>query len=240
MDVDPAEIGKNVGSTIPIVGDAAHILEDMLELDFFGEHEEWLARLGNYEDKKSSGDFDRYIDPAEFVKKLSTAMDEDAVYVADVGQNQIISCRNAVIREGRFLTTGGMGTMGYSIPAALGAKIADKKRQVVAVCGDGAFQMSMMELALINAEELPIKIAVMRNGQLGLVREHQAKACKGNYCMVELNGMPELEKLSEAYGISYFRLEDDKQMEGTIDQFLKDDKGAILEVMMDPDGKVKA
>ncbi len=239
IDVDPAEIGKNVGSTIPIVGDAYHILEDFLELDFFGEHEEWLASLNNYEDKSVLKDFDRFVDPAMFVRALSLAMDEDSIYVADVGQNQIISCRNCIVRKGRFLTTGGMGTMGYSIPAALGANLALKDRQVVAVCGDGAFQMSMCELSLINAEKLPIKIVVMKNDNLGLVREHQAKAYKGNFSMVELKNEPDLKYIAKAYGIEYMKVSDNEEVKDKIKSFLGIKTGALMEVAIDPDGKVK-
>ena len=239
IDVDPAEIGKNVGSTIPIVGDAYHILEDFLELDFFGEHEAFLASLNNYEDVKSSKDFKRFVEPAAFVRELSLAMDDDAVYVADVGQNQILSCRNCVIRKGSFLTSGGMGTMGYSIPAALGAYTGLKGTQVVAVCGDGAFQMSMMELALINGEKLPIKIVVMKNDTLGMVREHQYYAYKGNYQMVDLKCQPDLEMISKAYGIDYFYMEDMENMSERIREFLGDENGALLEVRIDPDGRVK-
>lgn len=239
IDVDPAEIGKNVGSTIPIVGDAYHILEDFMELDFFGEHEAYLASLNNYEDVKSSKDFNKYVEPAQFVHDLSSAMDYDAVYVADVGQNQILSCRNCVIKNGSFLTSGGMGTMGYSIPAALGAYLGADNKQVVAVCGDGAFQMSMMELSLINAEKLPIKIVVMKNDTLGMVREHQYYAYKGNYQMVDLKCQPDLNKIAEAYGIDYFYMEDMQDMEKTIREFLGDKNGALMEVRIDPDGRVR-
>ena len=144
IDVDPAEIGKNVGPTIPLVGDAKHIIADFLVEDFACEHEEWIRVLSGYRDtmgrvRKPNPE---YVDPAEFIRMLSEAMADDAVYVADVGQNQIWSCNNHIVKDGRFLTTGGMGTMGYSIPAAMGAKLADRKKQVVAVCGD-AHQYSM-------------------------------------------------------------------------------------------------
>ena len=99
--------------------------------------------------------------------------------MADVGQNQIWSCRNCKIREGSFLTSGGMGTMGYSIPAAMGGKAGRTGRQVVAVCGDGSFQMSMMEFATMRQYQVPVKIVVIANHYLGMVREYQAEYLQG-------------------------------------------------------------
>ena len=108
-------------------------------------------------------------------------MDDDAIYVADVGQNQLWSADNYVMKNGRFLTSGGMGTMGYSIPAGIGAKMCTPDKQVVVVCGDGSFQMSMYELGTIAVNKVPIKILVMRNHYLGLVREHQEKTYEEHY-----------------------------------------------------------
>ncbi len=245
IDVDPAEIGKNVGPTIPIVGDVKHILSDLLEMEIKSRpHEDWIASLYGYRseyraaaDKKKgrSG----YVDAPKFVSLLSSMLEEDAVYVADVGQNQIISCLNCEIKNGRFLTSGGMGTMGYSIPAALGAKKARPSRQVVAVCGDGAFQMSMMELALIRQEDLPVKIVVMKNQYLGLVREHQKKTYPGDCTMVALGVEPDLKHIAAAYGIDYFLAEETKGLKDRITKFLNSEGGAILEVRIDPEADVK-
>ncbi|MCR4890931.1 MAG: biosynthetic-type acetolactate synthase large subunit [Lachnospiraceae bacterium] len=236
MDVDPAEIGKNVGSTIPIVGDAKTIFDEFLTVDFECKHEKWIATLEEYresihEERPNNPD---YVNPTEFVRKLSLAMEEDGIYVADVGQNQLFSCRNVIIRKGKFLTSGGMGTMGYSIPAAMGAKAAAPDRQVVAVCGDGSFQMSMMELATANQFDLPLKIVVMRNGFLGLVREHQHFAYHDDYNMVDLGMDPDLNMLSKAYHIDYFRLENMEGLDSTLKDFLDDGNSAILEILIDP------
>ena len=136
IDVDPAEIGKNAGPTIPLVGDVKHIFQDFAREEFGCEHEEWLRTLAQYREtlvaKRSPNP--AYVDPAAFITRLSEKMASDAVYVADVGQNQIWSCGYHIVKEGCFLTSGGMGTMGYSIPAAMGAKLADRGRQVIAVC----------------------------------------------------------------------------------------------------------
>ena len=236
MDVDPAEIGKNVGPTIPIVGDAKHIFDEFMKQSFYCSHEEWIASLNNYriDLKVKRPEVKDYVDSPAFIRLLSGKMKEDAIYVADVGQNQLFSCQNAIIRKGKFFTSGGMGTMGYSIPAAIGAKIADRERQVVAVCGDGAFQMSMMELATMNQYKAPIKLVVMRNHYLGLVREHQHFVYNDDYNMVDLGFEPDLEMLSKAYHLKFIRCEDMAGIEEKIDDFLNGDEGCIMEVLTDP------
>ena len=241
MDVDPAEIGKNAGPTIPLVGDAKHIFSDMLEQELDGDYSEWVVCLQEYE--KTMADTRKpdpaFVDPAEFVRRLSDKMEQDAVYVADVGQNQIWSCRNCKIREGSFLTSGGMGTMGYSIPAAMGAKLGAPGRQVVAVCGDGSFQMSMMEFATMRQYQVPAKIVVIANHYLGMVREYQQNTYKGRYSVVELGGGPDLEKLAQAYGMDFIRLEAPDKMDEAIDAFLKDEDAVLMECVINPMDTVK-
>ena len=241
MDVDPAEIGKNAGPTIPLVGDAKHIFSDMLEQELDGDYSEWVVCLQEYE--KTMADTRKpdpaFVDPAEFVRRLSDKMEQDAVYVADVGQNQIWSCRNCKIREGSFLTSGGMGTMGYSIPAAMGAKLGAPGRQVVAVCGDGSFQMSMMEFATMRQYQVPVKIVVIANHYLGMVREYQQNTYKGRYSVVELGGGPDLEKLAQAYGMDFIRLEAPDKMAEAIDAFLKDEDAVLMECVINPMDTVK-
>ena len=241
MDVDPAEIGKNAGPTIPLVGDAKHIFSDMIEQELDGDYSEWVVCLQEYE--KTMTDTRKpdpaFVDPAEFVRRLSDKMEQDAVYVADVGQNQIWSCRNCKIREGSFLTSGGMGTMGYSIPAAMGAKLGVPGRQVVAVCGDGSFQMSMMEFATMRQYQVPVKIVVIANHYLGMVREYQQNTYKGRYSVVELGGGPDLEKLAQAYGMDFIRLEAPDKMDEAIDAFLKDEDAVLMECVINPMDTVK-
>ncbi len=238
IDVDPAEIGKNVGPTIPLVGDIRHIFQDFLEVDDHADdHSEWLDIINGYKRDMAEKRVPcpaEYVDPEKFIVALSDSMKRDGVYVADVGQNQIWSCAYHIVRDGRFLTSGGMGTMGYSIPAAMGAKIADRNRQVVAVIGDGAFQMSMMELATMNQYDIPVKIVVMKNGFLGMVREHQHYAYNDNYSMVELKGDPDLSLIARAYGMGYCRLDGKGDMGKTLSEFLSDDKSALMEVIVDP------
>ena len=142
IDVDPAEIGKNAGASIPLVGDVKHIFDEFNNVEFKCNTKEWLETLAANKAaltprRNPNPDF---VDPAAFITKLSEKMEKDAIYVADVGQNQIWSCGYHIVKEGQFMTSGGMGTMGYSIPAAMGAKVAAPDRQVIAVCGDGSFQ----------------------------------------------------------------------------------------------------
>ena len=170
---------------------------------------------------------------------LSDKMKEDGVYVADVGQNQIWSCGYHIVKKGKFLTSGGMGTMGYSIPAAMGARLAAPGRQVIAVCGDGSFQMSMMELATIRQFSVPVKIIVLKNNYLGMVREYQHYTYKDHYSVVDLSGSPDLSKLSRAYDMPFYRLANMQDAEKTLDEFLAKDETALLECLIDPMDLVK-
>ncbi|MCI5585417.1 MAG: biosynthetic-type acetolactate synthase large subunit [Lachnospiraceae bacterium] len=236
IDVDPCEIGKNAGPTIPLVGDAKFIFEDICREEVECNYNTWLETLNLYREnmeKKISPCAD-YVEPRSFIRMLSEKMAEDGIYVADVGQNQMWSCGHHIVKKGRFLTSGGMGTMGYSLPAALGAKIGCPDRQVIAVCGDGAFQMSMMELATMVQYQVPVKIVVLNNNVLGMVREYQHYSYKDNYSVIDLSGSPDLEKLAEAYGISFLRIKNMEQAEEGIDRFLELEGCVLMECLIDP------
>lgn len=236
IDVDPAEIGKNAGPTIPLVGDAKHIFADLINQECDCEHEEWLQRMSECRETMQviRNVNPEFVDPAEFIQKLSRRMEDDAVYVADVGQNQIWSCAYHIVKNGRFLTSGGMGTMGYSIPAAMGAKRGDMNRQVIAVCGDGSFQMSMMELATIQQYQIPVKIIVLRNNYLGMVRQYQHFTYKDNYSVVDIKGAPYLDKLAAAYDIPFIRVNNNTEIDEALDKFLAADESYLMECMIDP------
>ncbi len=241
IDVDPAEIGKNAGATIPLVGDVKHIFEDIAKEEFFCNYEEWVTALEGYREtmEKNRTPNPDYVDPAAFITKLSDKMQEDGIYVADVGQNQIWSCGYHIVKKGRFFTSGGMGTMGYSIPAAMGAKLAAPDKQVIAVCGDGSFQMSMMELATMRQHKVPVKIIVLKNNYLGMVREYQHYTYKDNYSVVDLSGSPDLEKLAAAYDMPFLRLSDMQKAEEILGAFLEKDESMLLECLIDPMDLVK-
>lgn len=237
IDIDAAEIGKNVGTTIPLVGDAAAVLEQLLEQSPRGEWGKWLewlrARRAG-EAVPASSSRPGCVDPEAFVRLLSSRLEPDAIYVSDVGQNQIWSAKNCVVRDGLFLTTGGMGTMGYALPAAVGAKLADPGRQVVAVCGDGAFQMAMMELATANQHGVPVKLVVMRNDMLGMVREIQQREYRGRETAVALSGGPEIGGIAGAYGIPFDRIDSMEEAEAAVERFLAADGSYLLECVVDP------
>ena len=242
IDVDPAEIGKNAGPSIPLVGDLKHVFMDLDKEEIRPATEEWLATLAGYREeaeaaKKAKADLvitPGTVDPTHFIHALTDAMDKNAVYVADVGQNQLWSCANCIIRDGRFFTTGGMGCMGYSVPAAMGAKVGDPSRQVVAVCGDGGFQMCMMELGTMRQYKVPVKIAVIRNNVLGLVRQFQHFNYKDRFSVIDLTGSPDLESIAAAYGMKFLHLNDEKKMEETIKAFLEKDESVLLQCDVDP------
>lgn len=241
IDVDPAEIGKNCGPTIPIVGDAKAIFAELNEAEFTVNSNAWITTMDEYREtlvsKRETND--KYVDPEKFIGYLSDKMEETAVYVADVGQNQIWSCAFHEVKKGSFLTSGGMGTMGYSIPAAMGAKLACPGKEVICVCGDGSFQMSMCELATIKQEKVNVKIIVLKNKFLGMVREYQHFTYKDNYSVVELPDWPNLELIAQAYDFDFASVKNNSQFD-KLDAFLKSDKPGIMEVMVDPMDIVKA
>ena len=132
-----------------------------------------------------------------------------------------------------------MGTLGYSIPAAMGAKLADKNRQVIAVCGDGSFQMSMMELATMRQYDIPVKIIVLKNTVLGMVREYQHYAYKDNYSVVDLSGSPKLDMIAAAYDMKYQLITNMENVEEHITAFLSDNQSVLMECLVDPMDLVK-
>ncbi len=204
MDIDPAEIGKNINTDIPLVGDCKSILPEMTKRMGDTPKAAWFSELAQKcrDAQVISAENDR-IDPKAFLRMLSEQLPDNTVCVADVGQNQIWSCNHFGIREGgRFLTTGGMGTMGYSLPCGIGAKMADPSREVVVVCGDGSFQMQFMELATMMQEGITVKVVVMCNTRLGMVRELQTKFYGDRQIAVHLDGSPDFAALARAYGIT--------------------------------------
>ena len=238
IDIDPAEIGKNVGTTIPLVGDASRVLGQLSERGITGEWSGWMAdldalRLEEAEKYISRPERPAGVDPVRFVREFTRLLPDNAVYVSDVGQNQIWSAKN-FMSKGRFLTTGGMGTMGYSLPAAIGARLARPDKPVFAVMGDGAFQMSMNELATIKNCGLPIKIIIMNNGMLGLVRELQKMADLSEFA-VDIKGCPDFKFIAAAYGIAYERA---KNFRGALEAaraMISYDGPFILECAVDPE-----
>ncbi|MGN0594605.1 MAG: biosynthetic-type acetolactate synthase large subunit [Hominimerdicola sp.] len=235
IDIDPAEIGKNIGADYPLVGDAKLVLQQLLEIAPTMEHKEWIEYLNNFRtETKFVKTCDGTVNPKEFIDRLSEKMPDNVNIVADVGQNQIWTCNGYKFRkDGRLLTSGGMGTMGYSIPAAIGARMADESRPTVAICGDGAFQMQFMELATAVQHNVDVKIVVMTNNRLGMVRELQTNGYNDRQTAVFLDGSPDFIKLADAYGIPAMRVTDENSMDEAIDK-LANHKGIyFVEVVVD-------
>ena len=241
IDIDTAEIGKNMGPTIPLVGDVKDIFQVLMEQEIPVADQSWIDELE--EVKHSTVDprvfSDKLVNPNLLVQMLSEKMDDNAVYVADVGQNQLWSADNYVMKNGRFMTTGGMGTMGYSIPAAMGAKMYDPSVQAVAVCGDGSFQMSMNELATIRVNQVPVKVLVMKNRFLGLVREYQYNTYDSHYSGVRLYDWPRYDKIAEAYEMPFFSCSHDAELEETLDAFLACPDACLMVCDVDSEDRVK-
>lgn len=238
IDIDPAEIGKNVKTEIPIVGDMKNVLNALLDgIGNYTVPSDWSQTVSEWKQElyKNPPVFDGYVEPRTLVSHLSAMLRSKAILVADVGQNQIWCANNFRIREGRFLTTGGMGTMGYSIPAAIGAKFARPSRDVIVICGDGSFQMSLNELATIAGNHLGIKIIIMRNSRLGMVRELQDKHYNKRHSATILEGDPDFLKIAEAYGIDHAEAHSNAEAEEIIKGIVKSDKPFILVCDVYPD-----
>ncbi len=234
IDIDPAEIGKNLFCDIPLVGDAKVILTALLEKAAFTCEDAWVSYLHEIKNNtlRNEPAFEGFVNPKEFLRKLSAAADDNAIVVSDVGQNQIWTVGNYQVKQGRYLTSGGMGTMGYSIPASIGAKLAAPNQQVFAVCGDGSFQMQMMELGTICQHAVDIKIIVMTNGKLGMVRELQDKLYAGNQVAVDLSGSPDIVSLAKAYGIDSKRIDGTANLDEEVNALLQQKGPYLLQVMV--------
>lgn len=233
IDIDPAEIGKNLPATTPMVGNLKVILNQLIACVSSQKHTEWIESIEKVRDEQTViSPSKNYVNPKLFIRILSRCLPEQSIVVADVGQNQIWTANNIFLRSGRFMTAGGMGTMGYSLPAAIGAKLARPSSDVVAVCGDGSFQMQFMELATAVQHNIPVKVIVMVNNYLGMVREVQENVYGNRLIGVSLDGSPRFDKIAEAYGISSETVANDEEAEAAIERMLKSDKPYLLQVMV--------
>ncbi|MBQ4166234.1 MAG: biosynthetic-type acetolactate synthase large subunit [Oscillospiraceae bacterium] len=235
IDIDPAEIGKNLAVHIPIVGDITLVLGQLLEaVKEPMAHAEWKAELDEMRGESPIIPAkEGFINPKQFMKILDKALPDDSVVVADVGQNQIWAAANITFHGGRFLTSGGMGTMGYSVPAALGAKSASPDREVIAICGDGSFQMQMMELATALQHDINIKVVVMRNNYLGMVRELQERGYNNRLAAVSLDGSPCFTKIAGAYGIESVLVDSPEKAKDAVERMIKSERPFLIEVAVE-------
>jgi acetolactate synthase-1/2/3 large subunit len=237
IDIDPAEIGKNLGPSIPVVGDLKNIVADLNKEVKATESEEWLNEIRGWKKKvEASAEMQGPANPKMILKKLSEIADNDAILTADVGQNQLWCARNFNVKgDRRFLTSGGLGTMGYSIPAAFGAKTASPDKQVISVMGDGSFQMSMFELGTIAANKSKIIMILFNNQGLGLVREIQKITFgEGHSSGVEFGYNPDFIKIADAYGIKGRRVQQNEEFEAAFNEAKASDGAFLIECVTDP------
>ena len=237
IDIDPAEIGKNMRVDIPIVGEIKEVLQALTEQVTPPDCKEWRQKVLQYkaETKPAGEDRDDAVEPRSFLRMLSKLMDQDAILAADPGQGQIWAAIHFKQQRGRFLTSGGLGTMGYALPAALGAKLAKPRRQVVAICGDGAFQMSFCELATVRACNVPLKIIVFDNRRLGMVREFQNLYYGGRHIATHMDGSPDFVALCKAYGIPAALAQNNAQAEELAREMLASPASFVLVCRVDPE-----
>jgi acetolactate synthase-1/2/3 large subunit len=215
VDIDPAEIGKNVSVDVPIVGDVGRVLAALIPLvaerrpedraAYFAELAQW-RRESEARSWHGSGAWRDGLLSADYVvEQIGAATNHDATLVADVGQNQMWVARYAGYRRpNSHISSGGLGTMGFALPAAMGAAIGRPDKETWAICGDGGFQMTMQQLATLVQDQIPVKIAILDNHKLGMIRQWQELFYAGNYHSSHLLG-PDYLKLAEAYGIPAFR-----------------------------------
>lgn len=242
IEIDPAEINKNVHVEIPLIGDAKIILQQLITaLD--GEtiqHQTWIEEFKHYHTieyekiiKHEIHCAHGEIKMAEVIHQLAERAQGNAVIVSDVGQHQMVAARYSQFKHSNLhITSGGLGTMGFALPAAIGAKFANMSSQVIAIIGDGGFQMNIQELGVLAQENLPVKIIILNNSHLGMVRQWQELFFAERYSFVELKN-PDFIKIAEGYGISGRKVENREQLPTALDELLNIDKPYLLEVIVE-------
>jgi acetolactate synthase-1/2/3 large subunit len=251
VDVDPAEIGKVRTADVPIVGDAAAVLEQLLEElrtrlgdDPAPAREAWFATLRDWQEHhllRCDQDPNGPIQQPYVIEELHRLTGGNVILVSGVGQHQMwASLHWGFERPNTWINSGGLGTMGYGIPAAVGAKAGMPDEIVFAIDGDGCFQMTMQELITASTEKIPVKIAVMNNGSLGLVKQWQQLFYNERYSATELGSdIPDYVKLAEAMGCVGLRAEHPDEVAPTLEKALAiNDRPVVVEFLCDPDAMV--
>jgi acetolactate synthase-1/2/3 large subunit len=231
IDIDPAEIGKNVTTHIPIVSDSRAALEELKkQVNEKPDHGAWMAQL-----KENKASYPLwYNNPSEdmipqwLIKSLHDATNGDAIVTTDVGQHQMWTAQYyAFAQPNKWVTSGGLGTMGFGFPAAIGAQLAAPEEPVVAVVGDGGFQMTLQELSVLQERGLPVKIIIVNNGALGMVRQWQEAFYDKRYSESIVSVQPDFVKLAESYNIRGMKFETQKQFNDSIKEIM-DYNGPVL------------
>ncbi len=245
IEIDPSEVDKNVKADAPVVGDAKAALQALLPLVNKADHSAWRAEFKKYDDeeyekitKKDLFHEGDKIKMGEAVNLLSTKTKGEAVVVTDVGQHQMITNRYYRFKKrNSIVTSGGAGTMGFALPAAFGAKVAVPEREVVAVIGDGGFQMTLQELGTIAQSGLPVKIIILNNNFLGMVRQWQQLFFDNRYSFVELQN-PDFITIAKGFGIAGHTVSDRAELSDSLDTLLNSDKPYLLEIVCEKEENV--
>jgi acetolactate synthase-1/2/3 large subunit len=229
IDIDPTAISKNVPVDVPIVGDVKRVMKQLLEYVKPLDTKEWIKEIEGWKKEHPLRyKHDGQLHAQQVIHTLGQVTDGDAIVVSDVGQSQMWTAQFFKWKHARsHITSGGLGTMGFSLPAAMGAAFAKSHLPVVSVCGDGGFQMNIQELATIAQNKLPVKMFIINNGYLGMVRQWQQLFWKRRYSHTEISS-PDYVKLAEAYGIRGMRVTTPDEVEPTIRTALKYSEGPIL------------
>lgn len=233
VDIDPAEIGKVVKTKIPIVGDAKAALQILLEAEpVKTRHEDWTdSVLANKAKAPFSYKFDEnIIKPQHAIATIGKITKGDAIVVTDVGQHQMWAAQFYPYKNARqLITSGGLGTMGFGIPAAIGAKLANPDKEVILFVGDGGFQMTNQELALLNGYGVPIKVVLMNNHSLGMVRQWQESFYDEHRSESTFDDEPNFQLLAEAYGVSHYKFTNPNSLENDL-TIITENRPMLIEV----------
>jgi len=241
VDVDPAEIGKNVRTDVPVVGDAAEVLRLLLPEVEARQHPIWTGWIDAQRNQtlvEALEDRPDWPEPYTIVREIAAASNNEAVISTDVGQHQMWTAQYfGFERPDRWITSGGLGTMGYGLPAAIGAALARPDLEVWAVVGDGGFQMSLAELATAAQEGANVNVAVINNGYLGMVRQWQDLFHQKNYSEVKIAG-PDLAKLADAYGILGITVRTDAEIVPAIERARATPGPVLIDFVVEPEANV--
>lgn len=241
VDIDPAEIGKNVPADVPVVGDAREVLKAFMPEIHERRHEQWMGWIDARRDRGLEQALETQPEspaPYTIVKAIAEATNGEAIVTTDVGQHQMWTAQHFGFNHpDRWVTSGGLGTMGFGLPSAIGAKIGQPELEVWTVVGDGGIQMSLPELATMVQERLNIKIACINNGYLGMVRQWQDLFHAKNYSEVKISG-PDLAKLADAYGMTGITVRSHDEIGPAIARARAIDGPVLIDFVIEPEANV--
>ena len=240
IDIDPAEIGKNVRVDVPIVGDAKAVLQELNKLIISARHIDWIQQLDDWRREHPSITIrdSQGLLPQFVIRKIYEVTQGKAIIVTGVGQNQMWAAQHYWYNKpNSLISSGGLGTMGFELPAAMGAKVGCPDEVVWCIAGDGGFQMTIQELATIVQEKLAVKIAIMNNGYLGMVRQWQELFYKKRYVATPLSG-PDFVKIAEAYGFSGLRVEHKEEVVPAIQKAMAEEGPFLIDFKIEPEENV--